>query len=64
MNYSMHVGDGQPWAQASCEDPLRVVVIQHIQDDTYSIQENGDVSLYDKASLTLLLKQLSGRDHP
>lgn len=50
--------------ETACHRPLRVLVMQHVQDDTYAVIENGDVSLSDKASLTLLLKQLSGRDHP
>ena len=50
--------------EVACRHPLRVLVMQHVQDDTYAVIENGDVSLRDKASLTLLLKQLSGRDHP
>jgi hypothetical protein len=51
-------------SEVACHRPLRVLVMQHVQDDTYAVIENGDVSLSDKASLTLLLKQLSGRDHP
>jgi len=51
-------------SEVACRRPLRVLVMQHVQDDTYAVIENGDVSLRDKASLTLLLKQLSGRDHP
>ena len=56
--------DEQPWTlvHSACVDSTRVLVVRHLQDDTYAIYEEGEVSLSDKASLTLLLKQLSGRE--
>lgn len=56
--------DDHPWTlvHSACADLTRVLVVRHVQDDTYAIYEDGEVSLSDKASLTLLLKQLSGRE--
>jgi hypothetical protein len=42
----------------------RVLVMRHVQDDTYAVYEDGEVSLSDGANLILLLKQLSGREIP
>jgi hypothetical protein len=47
-----------------CKGAVRVLVMHHIQDDTYAISEDGEVSLSGKADLIQLLNQLSGRDHP
>jgi hypothetical protein len=51
------------WTGVDC-DPIRVLFVHHIGGDTFAIEENGDVSLSDGATLTLLLKQLSGREDP
>jgi hypothetical protein len=52
-----------PWALAvdPDKDAVRVLVMHHVQDDTYAIFEDGEVSLSDGANLILLLEQLSGR---
>jgi hypothetical protein len=42
----------------------RVLFLQHVQGDTFVIQEEEEVSLSDGATLTLMLKQLSGREDP
>lgn len=47
---------------SACVDAARVLVLRHVQGDTYVIREGEEVSLSDGATLTLLLKQLSGRD--
>jgi hypothetical protein len=58
-------GEGSwTWIQGACTGPVRFLELQHVQDDTYVIIENGGVSLSDKASLTLLLEELRGRDNP
>jgi hypothetical protein len=54
-----------PWTRvqlSACVDAARVLVLGHVQGDTYVIREGEEVSLSDGATLTLLLKQLSGRD--
>lgn len=55
-----------PHALRSGRDPdhVRVLFVQHLSDDTFVIEENGDISLSDGATLTLLLKQVTGRDTP
>ena len=56
----------EPWTRvmSTCVDATRVLVLEHVQDDTYIIREGEEVSLSDRATLTLLLKQLSGREDP
>lgn len=48
----------------SCLDAVQVLLVHHLEDDTYAITDDGGVYLSDKATLTLLLKQLSGREDP
>lgn len=48
----------------ACEDAVRVLVFRHVQDDTYAIFEEGEVSLSGRADLILFLQQLSGREFP
>ncbi len=48
--------------EAACTGPIRLLHIQHLYGDTYAIDENGGVSLSDKAHLIELLKQLTGRE--
>jgi hypothetical protein len=42
-------------------DATRVLVLQHVQDDTYVIIDDGEVSLSNSETLKLLLQQLIGR---
>jgi hypothetical protein len=53
-----------PWTRVPPHQAgvTRVLVMRHVQDDTYAVYEDGEVSLSDGANLILLLKQLSGRD--
>jgi hypothetical protein len=55
-----------PWTRVlpHCAGTTRVLVMRHVQDDTYAVYEDGEVSLSDSANLILLLKQLSGREIP
>lgn len=50
-----------PRAGRHCR-PARALLVRHVQGDTYVIDDEGDLSLSDGATLTLLLKQLTGRD--
>lgn len=47
-----------------CPNMKQLLLVQHVQDDTFSISDDGGVYLSDGATLTLLLKQLSGREDP
>lgn len=47
-----------------CKDSVRVLVMKHVQGDTYAIFEDGGVYLSDGAALKMLLQQLSGRSSP
>jgi hypothetical protein len=53
-----------PWTRVPPhhEGATRVLVMRHVQGDTYAVYEDGEVSLSDGANLILLLKQLSGRE--
>jgi hypothetical protein len=53
-----------PWTRVPPHQAgaTRVLVMRHVQGDTYVVYEDGEVSLSDGANLILLLKQLSGRD--
>jgi len=57
-----HQDDSWTRIMSACTGPIRVLEVQHLGSDTYAIFENGGVSLSDGASLTLLLKQLEGRE--
>lgn len=46
----------------ACAEATRVLVLQHVGDDTYAIMEDGGVSLSDSATLVSLLQQLTGRE--
>lgn len=48
--------------EAARTGPIRVLDLEYVRDDTFVIREGEEVSLSDGATLTLLLKQLSGRD--
>lgn len=53
-----------PWTRAwlsICADATRVLVFQHVQDDTYVILDGGEVSLSNSETLKQLIEQLSGR---
>ena len=53
-----------PWtrvALSTCVDATRVLVFQHVQDDTYVILEGGEVSLSNSETLKKLIQQLPGR---
>jgi hypothetical protein len=45
-----------------CAGAVRVLLLHHVQDNTYAISEDGEVSLSGRADLIQLLNQLSGRD--
>ena len=47
-----------PLVAPSCAEATRVLVFEHVQDDTYMIHEDGGAYLSDKATLTMLLKRL------
>lgn len=55
--------DHDPWAwvDTACTGATRVLHLRHLLDDTFVIEENGEVSLSDGATLKMLLTQLSGR---
>jgi hypothetical protein len=46
---------------SACVDAARVLVFTHVQDDTFAIIEEGEVSLSSSEGLKQLLQQLSGR---
>jgi len=46
---------------SACMDATRVLVLQHVQDDTYVIIEEGEVSLSSGETLREMIKDLSGR---
>jgi hypothetical protein len=45
-------------------DATRVLVLQHLQDDTYVIIEGGEVSLSSGETLREMINDLSGRSTP
>jgi hypothetical protein len=47
-----------------CMDATRVLVLQHLQDDTYVIIEGGEVSLSSGETLREMINDLSGRSTP
>lgn len=49
------------WVETACTGATRVLHLRHVLGDTFEIEENGEVSLSDSATLKQLLKQLSGR---
>lgn len=53
-----------PTRMLACADATRILVLQHVRDDTYAIMEDGGVSLSDSATLVSLLQQLTGRESP
>lgn len=61
MNPDPHSEGPRAGRQSQCR-PARALLVRHVQGDTYVIDDEGDLSLADGATLTLLLKQLTGRD--
>lgn len=53
-----------PWTRvtSACVDPARVLVLHHVQGDTYMIEEGEEVSLSDRETLVKLIEQLSGKE--
>lgn len=46
---------------SDCLDATRVLVLSYVNQDTYAIHEDGEVSLVNRETLTLLLQQILGR---
>lgn len=53
--------DPWTWVETACTGATRVLHLRHLLGDTFVIEENGEVSLSDGATLKMLLEQLSGR---
>lgn len=56
--------DQDPWTRvlSACVDATRVLVVTHVQGDTYAIMEEGEVSLSDSETLKRLLEQLKQKE--
>lgn len=53
--------DPQTRVVSACVGATRVLVLTHVQGDTFAIMEGGEVSLSSSETLKQLLQQLSGR---
>lgn len=50
----------QPWARvpSACADATRVLFVTHMIDDTFVVEDEGEVSLADSETLKRLIIQL------